>query len=68
MLNEATVIPEGASLEQIEMMLGAAKRGIGIANALRDPVEKKKHLRAIFVNMNKIRAALARHVEEPTIQ
>jgi len=62
MLNEATVIPGDASLEQIEAMLDAAKRGIGMANRLQNPDDKKKHLRAIFTNLNKIRAALGQFI------
>jgi len=62
MLNEATVIPGDASLEQIEAMLDAAKRGIGMANRLQNPEDKKKHLRAIFTNLNKIRAALGQFI------
>lgn len=60
MLNEATVIDETMGLEEIASMMDGARRGLGIANRLTDPEMKKKHVRAIFINMNKIRAALAR--------
>jgi hypothetical protein len=60
MLNEATVIDDTMGLEQIASMMDGARRGLGIANRITDPDMKKKHVRAIFINMNKIRAALAR--------
>lgn len=60
MLSEATVIDETMGLEEIASMMDGARRGLGIANRLTDPEMKKKHVRAIFINMNKIRAALAR--------
>lgn len=62
MLNEATVIDDTMDLDQIAAMMDGAKRGLGLANKLTDPVMKKKHLRAIFINMNKIRAAIARQL------
>jgi hypothetical protein len=55
---EAVDIPENVSLEQIEQMLDAAKRGLGIANKLKKPSEKKKHASAVMSNLNKIRGAL----------
>lgn len=64
MLNEATVIDDATSLDQIAAMMDGARRGLGLANKLTDPVMKKKHLRAIFINMNKIRAAIARHLRD----
>lgn len=64
MLNEATVIDASMGLEEIAAMMDGARRGLGIANKLTDPVMKKKHLRAIFINMNKIRAALARALRD----
>lgn len=62
MLNEATVLSDDMSLDQIAAMMDGARRGLGIANRLTDPEMKKRHVRAIFVNMNKIRAAIARHL------
>lgn len=62
MLNEATVIDDTMGLDQIAAMMDGARRGLGLANKLTDPEMKKKHLRAIFINMNKIRAAIARHL------
>lgn len=60
MLNEATVLDDSMGLEQIANMMDGARRGLGIANRIGDAEMKKKHVRAIFINMNKIRAALAR--------
>lgn len=62
-LREAAVI-EGRSLEELQMMLDAAKRGIGVANTLQDPIRKKYHLGKIFSNLNRIRAALGRMIKE----
>lgn len=64
MINEAAIIPEDSSIEQITLMLDAARRGLGLANQLRDPIAKKKHIRAVFINLNKIRAALARQLQD----
>lgn len=64
MLNEATVLDDTMSLDQIAAMMDGARRGLGLANRLTDPVMKKKHLRAIFINMNKIRGAIARHLRD----
>lgn len=64
MLNEATVIDDTMGLDQIAAMMDGARRGLGLANKLTDPVMKKKHLRAIFINMNKIRAAIARQLRD----
>lgn len=41
-------------------MLDAAKRGLGLANKLRNPEDKKKNLRMVMINLNKIRHALAK--------
>lgn len=62
MLNEATVIDDTMGLDQIAAMMDGARRGLGLTNKLTDPEMKKKHLRAIFINMNKIRGAIARHL------
>jgi hypothetical protein len=63
MLNEATVIPIDASLDQLMAMLDAARRGLGLINRLKNPIDKKKHLTAVFGNLNKIRASLARTIK-----
>ena len=63
MLNEMAVIPVDADLETVAAMLDAAKRGLGFANKLSDPAQRKKHVRAVFINLNKIRAALSRYLE-----
>lgn len=60
-LNEKVEIPDDASCEQIEHMLDAAKRGLGIANKLKDKEEQRKHRSQILGNLNKIRRALAKH-------
>jgi len=63
MLNEMAVIPVDADLDTVASMLDAAKRGLGLANRLSDPIMRKKHVRAVFINLNKIRAALSRYLE-----
>ena len=57
---EAVEIPENVSLEDIERMFDAARRGLGIVNKLKNPAERKKHASAVLSNLNKIRAALQR--------
>ena len=63
MLDEMAVIPVDADLETVASMLDAAKRGLGFANKLSDPIQRKRHVRAVFINLNKIRAALAKFLE-----
>ena len=59
-LMETVEITDDITLDQIIVMMDAAKRGLGFANKLRDVTTRKKHIRAVFINMNKIRAALKR--------
>lgn len=63
MLNEAAVIPATASIETVMSMLDAAKRGLGFANKLSNVGQRKKHVRAIFINLNKIRSALSAYLD-----
>ena len=63
MLDEMAMISPDASIDEVAAMLDAAKRGLGFANKLRNPADKKKHVRAVFINLNKIRAALSRYLE-----
>lgn len=63
MLDEMAVIPDTADLETVAAMLDAAKRGLGLANRISDPIMRKKHVRAVFINLNKIRAALSKYLE-----
>lgn len=44
-------------------MLDAAKRGLGIANRLKNREDKRANVRMVLINLNKIRGALA-HVEK----
>ena len=44
-------------------MLDGAKRGIGYANKLKNREEKLWHLHNVFINLNKIRGAIA-HVSK----
>lgn len=63
MLDEMAIISTDATIDQVAAMLDAAKRGLGFANKLRNPADKKKHVRAVFINLNKIRAALSRYLD-----
>lgn len=45
-------------LEILEQRLAAAKRGLGFANKLKNPVQKKKHMGLVLTNLNKIRGQL----------
>lgn len=56
-LEEATMIDDASMLE-INSMLDAAKRGIGLVNKLRDKAQRKKHASAVLTNMNKLRTML----------
>lgn len=50
-------------LEILEQRLGAAKRGLGFANKLKNPAQKKKHMALVFTNLNKIRGSLSKVIE-----
>lgn len=64
LLNEVVEIPSDIELDDAIRMLEAAKRGLGLANRIKNPQERKKHVRAVFVNLNKIRGALAKFLEK----
>ena len=68
MLNEATIIPQDADLDQLGAMFDAAKRALGLVNRLKNPVDRKRHLSAVFSNLNKIRAALVRAMEAEDVK
>lgn len=42
------------------MKFGAAKKGLGLANKLKDPESRKKHSKAMMVNLNKLRGLMQR--------
>lgn len=60
---ETTVIPNNATLDDIIIMMDAAKRGLSLANRIADPIQRKRHVRAVFINLNKIRGALSKFLE-----
>lgn len=64
MLEEAVEIPADVSVEKLESMFDAAKRALGIANKLKDPAEKKKHLSQVMKGLNKIRNSVMRMMSE----
>ena len=71
MLDEMSAIPVDADPKTVASMLDAANRGLGLANKLSDPVQRKKHVRAVPINLSKIRTALAKFLkidEEPVVQ
>jgi hypothetical protein len=56
-----TVTSELLSLMDATMkQFAAAKRGLGIANRLKTPEDKKKHRSRIMGTMNRIRAAITK--------
>ena len=59
---EEAVDVEGVDLFQLEKMMGAAKRGLSLANQLRGP-SKREHLSRVMSNMNRIRLALKRAID-----
>lgn len=62
-LNEATVIPEDVTVDQVLKMFDAARRGISILNKIKDKNQRKRHASNIFKNLNKIKAMLMRLTE-----
>ena len=63
MLQEAVVIPADITIDRIITMFDAGKRALSLVNTIKDPIQKRKHLSAVFTNLNKIRAAMARLLE-----
>jgi hypothetical protein len=57
-LNETVEIEDNVTVEQLQSRLDACKRALGIANSLPDPADRKKWVKAVFVNLNKVRSAL----------
>lgn len=51
-------------IEEIQKRMEAASRALGIANRLRDPEYKKKHLSMVLSSMNTIRAALKHAIKQ----
>lgn len=58
-LNERTVIGD-QSIEELMNMMDAARRGLGVANKLRDPISKKRALSQVMANLNVIRGGINR--------
>lgn len=59
-LLETVQLSGDETLETLQQRLDACKRALGIANTLEDPLDRKKWVKAVFVNLNKIRGALQR--------
>ncbi len=49
-----------ALFDEASKMLAAAKRGLGIANKLKDPEGRKKNRSRIMGTLNKLRGSLSR--------
>lgn len=62
-LTEVVEIPADISIEELGKRLDACKRALSIATTMQDPADKKKWVSATFVNLNKVRAALARMIK-----
>jgi hypothetical protein len=68
-MNEAvqplpTDMPIEDMIEALEKRLAAAKRGLGFANRMKNPIQKKKHTRAVMGNLNSIRAQLTKVINQ----
>lgn len=50
-------------LDILEQRLSAAKRGLGFANRLKNPAQKKKHMSLVLTNLNKIRGNLSKVID-----
>ena|SRR5271157_2892871 len=51
-------------LEILEQRIAAAKRGLGFANKLKNPMQKKKHMALVLTNLNKIRGNLSKVITQ----
>lgn len=63
-LNEVVDASTLTSIPDVIERLEACKRALSIANRLPDSEDRKKWVRATFINFNKVRAALARLLKE----
>ena len=57
-------LPPDEALGELEKRMAAARKGLGLANRLKDKVDKKKHLSAVLKNMNSIRASLNQAIKQ----
>lgn len=57
-------MPIEGMLEALEKRLAAAKRGLGFANRMRNPLQKKKHTSNVLGNLNSIRAQLSKVINQ----
>lgn len=55
---DLSVETEEIPVEELQKRLEASIRALGIANKVRDPEQKKRHLSRIMSNMNTIRNAV----------
>lgn len=62
-LTEVVEIPDGISLTELVNRMEACTRALALANKLQDPADRRKWISATFVNLNKIRGALQRHLK-----
>lgn len=69
-LNEVVALPDDLSVEDAIQRLDACKRALALVNKMTDPVDKKKWLSKVFVNLNKVSAAVKRlsAVDAPAVQ
>jgi hypothetical protein len=50
------------------VMLDAAKKGLALANTLKDPAQRRKHKSRVLGNLNQIRARLQREIKQEANQ
>ena len=57
-------MPIESMLAELEKRLAAAKRGLGFANRMHNPLQKKKHTSAVLGNLNSIRGQLTKVINQ----
>ena len=62
-LTEDVKFPDEVTIEQILKMYDAGRRAIAIVNKERDPARRKRHISAIFKNLNVIKGMMMKLTE-----
>lgn len=61
-LDEVVQLSDDMQIDDLIRRLDACSRAMALVNKMKDPAEKKKWLGKVFVNLNKIRAAIQRQL------
>ncbi len=67
-LNEVVNLPDDIQLDDLVERLDACSRALKLVNKLPNPQDKKKWTSAVFVNLNKIRAAVQKYLQTLEIE